>query len=755
MPFTEYCCRNGGSNLNAGTRLGDSTEPGVAAAFTYASGSWVQGTGVFTVASGNPLTDGVAVGDFASVYPDGNTVTPFVGRVTARDATTITVSLTAKSGTAPTNGTNTRSLRIGGAWQGPNGASGFPFNFVQSTMTAVAGLPPRVNLKNAATFSVTAATSHSENGPVQFEAYTAAYGDGGKAIVDGGSSGASYVLHTLNSSRVVYKNIIWSGNGATGSTDLVVSNAMSEWIGCVFRNGRGSGLFHSSSNICNLIQCESYVNNASGSGSKGGFAANNGTVYALNCIARLNGGTSGSAGFFFQSVNAVLDGSISSQNTGSGVFVDGRLIANRCDFYFNSNHGAWAAGNGGGAYSHLASCNFVRNGGFGVNHNASGGNLMEVNRCGFGSGTMANVSGNISGNVTEFGSVVYTANAAPWVDPVNGDFRIALTAARGAGDGRFTQTQSGQAGTIGYPDIGAAQTQGPTLPPTTHVIQGQTYGYAYGNNGLIGTYFPNYPVEGDVRTGTAYGDALTQQFVGNLVVIPPTAPLLSINPSGTVATVTGSTAGSTNTLYVTPAFGLPGSYTWSAAGSRSGNGTINFTLTNGFYWGVINSGLGGQVSTSNLVFFQVGTLRQTLTHTPAEIIRKAIVDLGYGTMPSAGQAWPASVFTEAASPDNFITVYNTTGRLLARIQQTGEWEGSKAVMVRVRGQTPALASQKVEAIAAAFDQVFTLRSVTIAGRTYLVHVVSRTGDPIDNGKEPGGSRWIYTLNALVTIEELT
>ena len=134
MAFTEFCCRSGGSNLNAGTRTGNSTEPGTSADFTYASGSWVSSTGVFTVASGNPSTDGVAVGDFASVYADGASVTTLVGRVTAVSSTTVTVSTTAKTGTT-TDGTSNRTLRIGGAWQGPNGASGFPLNFLTNACT--------------------------------------------------------------------------------------------------------------------------------------------------------------------------------------------------------------------------------------------------------------------------------------------------------------------------------------------------------------------------------------------------------------------------------------------------------------------------------------------------------------------------------------------------------------------------------------------------------------------------------------------
>jgi hypothetical protein len=31
MAFTNFCCRSGGSNLNAGTLTGDTTEPGTSA----------------------------------------------------------------------------------------------------------------------------------------------------------------------------------------------------------------------------------------------------------------------------------------------------------------------------------------------------------------------------------------------------------------------------------------------------------------------------------------------------------------------------------------------------------------------------------------------------------------------------------------------------------------------------------------------------------------------------------------------------
>ncbi|MCZ2339734.1 MAG: hypothetical protein LC127_16425 [Chitinophagales bacterium] len=79
--------------------------------------------------------------------------------------------------------------------------------------------------------------------------------------------------------------------------------------------------------------------------------------------------------------------------------------------------------------------------------------------CGFGSGTMANGSGNISSSepyaVDEIGTVTYTANTTPYNDYINGDFSITSAQSINAGVGTFLMTKSGYGGTVGYPDIGA------------------------------------------------------------------------------------------------------------------------------------------------------------------------------------------------------------------------------------------------------------------------------------------------------------
>lgn len=464
MAYTEFCCRSGGSNLNAGTRTGNSTVPGTTASFTYASGTWVAATGVFTVASGNPSTDGVAVGDFASVYPDGSTVAVFIGRVTARDATTITVSLTIKSGTAPTNGTNNRTLKIGGAWAGPSGAVSFPYNFISDTLLASGSTVNRVNFKNDITYSITSAITHGNNA-TRFQGFTSTYEDGGKCIIDGGTSGVSFILLTYSGNVCEWWDTIFQNNGASGSaTGVKVSGHRSQWVRCVFANVRGNGWDDSGAGTgAKLIECEAYGCNQSNTSNSGGMAMTGGSGHSFTrCISHDN--TGNAAVGFRVSVNSpcIFNECIADSNGSDGFSVNTQVLQlTRCDSYNNGGSGL-AITNGSSPMCFIASSNFIKNTAYGIQSTTGSSFYGMISNCGFGSGTQANGSGTInsSGNeCTQISNITYAANVTPWVDPANGDFRINLTAAKSAGRGTFTQTAASYAGSVGYPDIGSNQSR--------------------------------------------------------------------------------------------------------------------------------------------------------------------------------------------------------------------------------------------------------------------------------------------------------
>lgn len=451
--FTEFYCQSGGSNLNAGSTTNNT------AAYTATNGGWNSGTGVFTPASGDPSAS-VSVGDFASVYTDGATVTGFVGRVTAVNSTTITVSTTAIGGTAPTTGASGISCKVGGAWLGPNGASGFPFSTVKNTLTNSSSDAPRVNFKNDATYSITAQMSHANAGPSRFQGYTSTVGDGGRATFDGGATGTSYILLSVSSGSSAtncdFVDLIFQNNGNSGTSNGVTSNDKQMWRRCVFHDLQGYGLVAGGTQQF-IVECEAYACGKGGGGVAGFFGSGTSGAF-LRCVSHDNTATT-MAGFQ-SALNQTFIDCIADTNSGQGFLLqpsNGTNLIN-CDAYNNTSDGI-RIGNSGANVIYIENCNLVKNGGWGINGSGSGARNGAVLNCAFGAGTQVNTSGTTTGlkSMVESGSVTYASNVTPWVDPANGDFRINLSTAKGAGRGAFTQTASSYAGTIDYHDIGAAQ----------------------------------------------------------------------------------------------------------------------------------------------------------------------------------------------------------------------------------------------------------------------------------------------------------
>ena len=179
-------------------------------------------------------------------------------------------------------------------------------------------------------------------------------------------------------------------------------------------------------------------------------------TYAERCVSHDNSGSNTRG---FANANVALVECIADSNGLHGFELAASGHISKCDSYNNGGDGLNIASST--AEVSVSNCNFIKNTGYGINAAsvAPGGVVLN---CGFGSGTQANGSGTTNGigMMTVIGSVTYASNVTPWTDPVNGDFRISLAAAKAAGRGTFTQTAASYAGTVGYPDIGAAQSTG-------------------------------------------------------------------------------------------------------------------------------------------------------------------------------------------------------------------------------------------------------------------------------------------------------
>ena len=238
MAYTEFYCQSGGSNLNAGSTTNNS------AAYTSTNGNW-NGTSTFTP-SDTQAASLIAVGDFASVYNDGASVGVYIARVvtinsTGGNITSIVLSTSAKAGTAPTSSATGRSIKVGGAWKGPNATSGFPFSLATlGSATNSSTDRTRVNLKNDATYSVTSSISSGNLANVTIQGYSSSVNDGGKAVIDG-STNAIVVFNVSGGNLVVLADLEIKSSATSGTNDVVQFAANPGWIArCVVHGGRGN-----------------------------------------------------------------------------------------------------------------------------------------------------------------------------------------------------------------------------------------------------------------------------------------------------------------------------------------------------------------------------------------------------------------------------------------------------------------------------------------------------------------------------------
>jgi len=479
--FTEFYCQSGGSNLNGGSDTNNT------ATYTSTSGNWSTSTFIFTPTDGsNPVTAGVTVGQWASLYLNAATTTVSTSRITAVTNAangTITVSSSAKAGTVPATGTGTVTIKVGGAWKGPNANDEWPListiTFVSATDSS--GDRARINMQNGSNYNVSTAPNFGSSQDTTVQGYSSSPGDGGKATIDTQTNAVQALASTGQGSTFI--DLIFQTSQTTNTTlDLVTSAATGVgFIRCVFHGAQGSG-FNCSTNIEYLWECEAYANNKGNNAGRGGFAIT-APIQAWYCFAHDNTGTNASGFVFAQSNEATLSNCIASNNgqdgigTGSGTINPPFLIVINSDFYKNGRDGIHLVnGDSVAMQVVIQNCNFIKNTGAGINNTIAHTGGYAFNN-GYGSGTMANGSADSLKAIVSVGSVTYSSGLTPWFDPDHGDFRINLAAANWAGRGAFTETSAALTApnTVGYPDIGAAQSKtGPGGTFSKQVSHGST-----------------------------------------------------------------------------------------------------------------------------------------------------------------------------------------------------------------------------------------------------------------------------------------
>lgn len=141
----------------------------------------------------------------------------------------------------------------------------------------------------------------------------------------------------------------------------------------------------------------------------------------------------------------------------------------------------------------------------------------------------------------------------------------------------------------------------------------------------------------------------------------------------------------------------------------------------------------------------------TLYHSPADIVRQALIDMGLGTLPSEEGAWPVFVSVEPDRPDNCMTVTDTLGKDNGRIMVDGVRPEHHGFQIRFRATSHPVGYLKARAVAVALDSLYQ-RAVTVTtsgtDRTYLIHCVNRAGDVLYLGQDVSdrNKRDLFTIN---------
>jgi hypothetical protein len=144
-----------------------------------------------------------------------------------------------------------------------------------------------------------------------------------------------------------------------------------------------------------------------------------------------------------------------------------------------------------------------------------------------------------------------------------------------------------------------------------------------------------------------------------------------------------------------------------------------------------------------------------LNHSPSDILRRVLVALSDGTLPSAKAAWPIHSNGMVNKPDSQISVNDTQGRTQGRTMTDGEVITFPGVQIMIRAAKPHTAFTKAGNIVQTLDEDINRTSVTIDSNEYQIQAVTRTSDPIFLGEEDGSNRHLYAINAIMSVRETT
>lgn len=142
-----------------------------------------------------------------------------------------------------------------------------------------------------------------------------------------------------------------------------------------------------------------------------------------------------------------------------------------------------------------------------------------------------------------------------------------------------------------------------------------------------------------------------------------------------------------------------------------------------------------------------------LAHSPADVLRWAMISEELGTNPTSSQNWPIFCQQEPNNPDAVITTFDTQGVKNARQHKIGRTFEHHGVSIKIRAADGPTSYAKARTICLALDYLTCPKTVTINSHAYAIYNVSRKGDAIPLGRLDNSSRFTHSINVLVALTE--
>lgn len=147
-------------------------------------------------------------------------------------------------------------------------------------------------------------------------------------------------------------------------------------------------------------------------------------------------------------------------------------------------------------------------------------------------------------------------------------------------------------------------------------------------------------------------------------------------------------------------------------------------------------------------------MAQTLLNSPAEIIQSLMIALELGTDPTLEDDWPIYCSAEPDSPDNCITVYDTTGTNDGRSMIDGELQSHNGFEVRVRSSSHSVGWLRADLIQTTLAMGVNQVTVAVDENRYTIPCIARIGDIMALGRNrPTSGHTLFTINAVVAIRQ--